>query len=422
MEDDSPIRLKLSTFQYAANDPCEDTLVVQHDEAGLYVGIFDGHGGDPVSQRARREAHPLFKALLAENGGDVERALYDSYLELDARHVDAVKELMAKCDERTWKQLGSGSCAIVAHLNKGSNVLTVSNLGDSRCVLGTVRTDSGFLEAVEMSIDHSATTDKERLRIRQEHPNDPTCISERWDEYVEEYAWFVKNRARFTRSIGDSCMKDPEIADFYNRNIPRGPPKMLPLPTSRPYISTQAETKQRKITQGDQFLIMACDGLWDEVSSDQAVAIVEKILLEHEPSANIAEKLVQFALVKILRRLQVEEPELNLQDVEHLISIPPGGEGRRGLHDDITVSILIFEQGSLVEAPKRSKWGVVRKSIFGLKKNLSQNRLLKWYSAIDELLAAKGAEGSVEDGDAIPVQTADEYARESYVLSGSPTT
>ena len=30
-----------------------------------------------------------------------------------------------------------------------------------------------------------------------------------------------------------------------------------------------------------------------------------------------------------------------------------------------------------------------------------QNRLLKWYSAIDELLAAKG---SVEDGDAIPVQ------------------
>ena len=39
------------------------------------------------------------------------------------------------------------------------------------------------------------------------------------------------------------------------------------------------------------------------------------------------------------------------QDVEHLISIPPGGEGRRGLHDDITVSILIFEQGSLVEVP-----------------------------------------------------------------------
>ena len=29
---------------------------------------------------------------------------------------------------------------------QGSNVLTVSNLGDSRCVLGTVRADSGFLE------------------------------------------------------------------------------------------------------------------------------------------------------------------------------------------------------------------------------------------------------------------------------------
>ena len=75
-----------------------------------------------------------------------------------------------------------------------------------------------------MSIDHSATTDKERLRVRMEHPNDPTAISERWDDYVEEYAWFVKNRARFTRSIGDSCMKDKDCAEFYNANIPRGNP------------------------------------------------------------------------------------------------------------------------------------------------------------------------------------------------------
>jgi len=339
-----PVRLKLSTFQYAANDPCEDTLAVQHDEDGLYVGIFDGHGGDPVSQLARREAHPIFKKKLAENGGAVERALHDSFLELDQKHVKLVHDKMASGDASTWKFLGSGSCAIVTHLNKANNVITVSNLGDSRCVMGSVRNDSGFLEAVDMSTDHSATTDKERLRIRMEHPNDPTCISERWDEYVEEYAWFVKNRARFTRSIGDSCMKDAQCADFYNRNIPRGPPKMLPLPTTKPYISTQAETKRRQIVQGDQFMIMACDGLWDEMSSDQAVNIVEKLLLKHGPDANIAEQLTRFALTKILRRLQVEEPDLGLQDVEHLMSIPPGGAGRRGLHDDITVAILIFDQ------------------------------------------------------------------------------
>ena len=47
-----------------------------------------------------------------------------------------------------------------------------------------------------MSKDHSATTDSERLRVRQEHAADPTVIKEQWDEIVEEYAWFLKNRAR----------------------------------------------------------------------------------------------------------------------------------------------------------------------------------------------------------------------------------
>jgi len=336
------------------------------------------------------------------------------FLELDRRYLATVKELIDTEDPKAWKFMGAGSCAIVAHLSKGSNILTVSNLGDSRCVLGSIRSDSGHLEAVDMSTDHSATTDKERLRIRMEHPNDPTCISERWDEYVEEYAWFVKNRARFTRSIGDNCMKDVTCAEFYNANIPRGPPKMLPLPTPKPYISNKAETKRRQIVQGDQFLIVACDGLWDEMSSDQAVAIVEKLLKKHGPNANIAEELIKFALVKILRRLQVEEPDLGLQDVDHLISIPPGGSGRRGLHDDITVSVLVFDQSSLVEEAKSSKWNVVRKSIFGLKKNLSQNRLLKWYSAIDELLEKN--RGAEDEEESIPVKSGVEGERKDYKI------
>ena len=178
--------------------------------------------------------------------------------------------MIMKGDPKAWKALGAGSCAIIAHLNKetppcgsqmtpplfdlfilvldqGSNTVTVSNLGDSRCVLGSTRPDSGFLEAIEMSVDHSATTDKERLRVRMEHPNDPSAISERWDDYVEEYAWFVKNRARFTRSIGDSCMKDKECAEFYNANIPRGPPKMLPLPSPKPPRRPPGRSRPRSL-------------------------------------------------------------------------------------------------------------------------------------------------------------------------------
>jgi len=348
-----------------------------------------------VSKLAQEEAHGKFKARLAEYGGNVERALHDSFVDIDQDYLKTVKSMIQRGDRKAWKTLGAGSCAVVAHLNKDSDMLTVANLGDSRCVLASRRPDSGFLEAIDLSVDHSATTDKERLRVRMEHPDDPSAISERWDEYVEEYAWFVKNRARFTRSMGDQCMKDPMCAEFYNANLPPGPPRMLPLPDVRPYISTEAECMRRQLTQGDQFVIIACDGLWDEMSSDQAVAITSELLHKYGPDANIAEQLVRFALVKILRRLQKEEPELQLQDVEHLISIPPGGEGRRGLHDDITVGVLVFDQETLVQLRPKSRWNVVRKSVFGLKKNLSQNRLLKWYSAIDELMDGAGQEEEV---------------------------
>ena len=195
---------------------------------------------------------------------------------------------------------------------------------------------------------------------------------------------------------------------------------MLPLPTINPYISTKAETKQRQIVQGDQFMIMACDGLWDEMSSDQAVTIVEKLIAKHGTGANIAEQLVQFALVKILRRLQVEEPDLQLKDVQHLTSIPPGGNGRRGLHDDITVTVLVFDQSSLAQVRPASKWGIVRNSVYGLKKNLSQNRLLKWYSAIDELMEHKDDMEVVEEIDdeseAVVVKSATEHDHAEYVL------
>jgi len=40
---------------------------------------------------------------------------------------------------------------------------------------------------------------------------------------------------RFTRSIGDSCMKDVECARFYNERVPDGLAKMLPLP-KKPYV------------------------------------------------------------------------------------------------------------------------------------------------------------------------------------------
>ena len=67
----------------------------------------------------------------------------------------------------------------------------VSNLGDSRAVLANVD-ETGWVETVEMSTDHSAGTFVERHRVKEEHSHDPNVVREEWDEFLEVYVYLVK--------------------------------------------------------------------------------------------------------------------------------------------------------------------------------------------------------------------------------------
>lgn len=328
---------------HAANDPIEDTFVIRDEDTYVYIAIFDGHGGNDVSQYCEAECHGKFQKYLKAMH-DPGKALAHSFLETDACWLQMVKQHMATKERLrdVWHEVTVGSCAIAAVFDKKKQVLYVGNLGDSRCVVGSICVDSGILESVEMSKDHSATTDSERLRVRTEHPSDPTVIKEQWDEIVQEYAWFLKNRARFTRSLGDACMKDVDSASFYNDRVPDGLAKMLPLP-KKPYVSNKTEVRMRRVAPGDQFVVIGCDGLWDEMSSDQVVHTVRHLIDTFGKHDNIAARLLQFCLVKIVRRLQAEEPDLELTGVADLIAIPPGGYGRRGLHDDITIIVMVYD-------------------------------------------------------------------------------
>eukprot|EP01047_Picozoa_sp_COSAG01_P015325 COSAG01_NODE_766_length_13741_cov_16.630479_17_plen_112_part_00 len=77
--------------------------------------------------------------------------------------------------------------------------ITVGNLGDSRAVVGVLEED-GYVRAEPLSLDHSASTDSEKFRLRSEHPMDKDIIVEQYDEWKEDYDCVVKSVTRFTRS------------------------------------------------------------------------------------------------------------------------------------------------------------------------------------------------------------------------------
>lgn len=125
-------------------------------------------------------------------------------------------------------------------------VLYTANVGDARAVLSR----SG--KAVRLTYDHKGSDKKEVRRIQ------------------EAGGFVLNNRVNgvlaVTRSLGDSAMKE--------------------------YVVGQPYTSTMDLTDTDEFLIIACDGLWDVIEDQPAVELIKDC-----PTAQVAaETLVRHAL------------------------------------------------------------------------------------------------------------------------------
>ena len=131
-------------------------------------------------------------------------------------------------NEQEEKKQGAGCTAVFAYTN--GQKLWVANAGDSRAVLGR----NGV--AIEMSQDHKPNLENERLRI------------EKAGGRVQ--AGRINGNLNLSRSLGDFD---------YKQNSE--------LPAENQMITALPEIKEIDITPEDQFLILACDGVWDIMSS-----------------------------------------------------------------------------------------------------------------------------------------------------------
>jgi len=384
-------------YEHQSNDPIEDTHEIHYGEDFIYAGVYDGHGGYTTSHFLRKEAYKEFHQQLRATK-DPEQAFKRAWVSLDEKYI-------RQCIKNPRKVgLFAGSCSLAAYIDFNEMTMWIANLGDSRAVLGNI-TDGGWVDTVELTTDHSAGTGKERHRVKEEHPHDSTCVKEEWDEFLQIYVFLVKNICMFTRSIGDAYMKSKEAAELYN---PRMDPnhKVLPLPSpGRTYISNIAEVTVRAIQPGDAFVIVACDGLWDELSNHEAVTRAADFLKKNPgQTTGCAEYLVNYALDKAALRLLKQEPELNVRTRHDLLKIPPGRDGRKYLHDDITVSVIVFSSasqdiadaaGAVAGGAKKSakgRWGDIKRSVDLIKAMKGKNAAsMKWGSLIDNLKAEAAA-------------------------------
>ncbi|CAL1538625.1 unnamed protein product [Lymnaea stagnalis] len=130
----------------------------------------------------------------------------------------------------------SGCTACVALLQ--GKRLIVANAGDSRCILARAG------KAVELSFDHKPEDDSERKRI--EKAGGKVTSDGR-----------VNGGLNLSRAIGDHV---------YKRN--------KDLPDKEQMITALPDIETAELCDEDQFIVIACDGIWNYLSSQEVVDYV----------------------------------------------------------------------------------------------------------------------------------------------------
>ena len=186
------------------------------------------------------------------------------------------------------------------------------------------------LTAWDLSSDHNARVPREQLRLIREHPLEPDIIRCKRPD-----SCYVKGRLQPTRSIGDLYLKHaefnaPPYAWIWGNRYDKTRGAHLQGAVSAPYIKATPEVTMVKRSKEDKVLVAATDGLWDYLTSQQAVDIASAVFAAGGTAEDATQKLRDEVLFRAAKK-----HGLSLAQIQDL---PPGSH-RRTRHDDITVVV-----------------------------------------------------------------------------------
>jgi pyruvate dehydrogenase phosphatase len=348
---DSNCPLRVTTAVHAANHPIEDTFFAVAPTSGGGSGVagafavFDGHGGAQVSRYCKRHLLDRFYQALEDRGQDgpgdgrIRASLLSSFAQVEREIAQALKPAF---DMGFGSVARVGACATVAVVTEER--LYVANAGDCRAVLGQSggSSEEGVM-AVELTEVHNACIPLEKERLQASHPTEPI---EKLVRCRRKTSCYVKGFLQPTRSLGDLFLKYPEFngsrppyAEHSYIRSDKQRARRVRAPYDPPYVDPVPEVVvHSRDSARDKFLILASDGLWDEMEPGEAVAIVQQCRegvaagVEGAPVApqTPAEGLVSAALERAAYRCGMS--------VEELKRLPY--DKKRSRHDDITVVVV----------------------------------------------------------------------------------
>lgn len=209
-----------------------------------FFGVYDGHGGEKAAIFTGEKLHQLVKSTAEFNKKDYINALKQGFLACD----------QAILNDFYMRDDDSGCAATSAIITK--DLIVCGNAGDSRTIMST----NGYAKA--LSFDHKPSNEGEKARI---------CAA---GGYVDMGR--VNGNLALSRGIGDFDFK-----------------KNVDLPAEEQIVTCYPDVIQHEIDfETDEFVVLACDGIWDCLTSQKCVECVRRGIYEKKTLTTISEEIM----------------------------------------------------------------------------------------------------------------------------------
>lgn len=221
-------------------------LSLPDDPGTSFFAVYDGHGGSTVAQYAGKHLHK-FILKRPEYGENIEKALKQAFLDIDYEMLY----------NESWGEQMAGSTAVVILIK--DNRLYCANAGDSRaiaCINGEVET---------LSLDHKPNNEAETKRINE------------GGGYVKFNR--VNGNLALSRALGDFVFK---------RNADKKPEEQI--------VTAYPDVETREINENWEFIVLACDGIWDVMTNKEVVDFCRKRIGMGMYPEEICEELMSHCL------------------------------------------------------------------------------------------------------------------------------
>lgn len=232
---------------YCSKDAHTHILSLPEDSDAAFFAVYDGHGGPAIAKYAANNLHKLICQREEYKKGDISSAFSQAFLEID--------EIMLS-DNKLKNEI-AGTTAVTC-LIKGDKVFC-GNVGDSRavaCVNGT---------CCPLSYDHKPSNPSEEQRIRE---------AGGWIEFNR-----VNGNLALSRALGDFSFK-------------RNPSK----PPAEQMVTASPDIEEKTLTEGWEFILLACDGIWDVLTNEEAIELVRYALGTGMTPDKVCEDLLRTCL------------------------------------------------------------------------------------------------------------------------------